>query len=209
MKSLLLLCGLVAVLLGAGPAGAQYIYLDTNGDGVCNTSDLLYSAVTSMDVYLNTNHSFDGSIRTCFTNPSQPLDIFSYDIVVHYSGPGSVTFHSFTNAASGFALLNALTVAGQDAGVGYQAPLGGNLAPGLYKLGTFNISVTGNPSLSFVGVSSNSSISSFGTGFGTSCDASDFANTEVLGVDFVDNCGPAFVDDVKVTTWGKIKQTYR
>jgi len=104
--------------------------------------------------------------------------------------------------------LDALTVAGADAGVGYGAPLGGNLSPGLYKLGTFNVAVTGTPVLNFIGVSSNISIPSPVTGFGSSCDASDFANTVTLSIDFTDNCGSAPGTDTKSTTWGKIKQLY-
>ena len=105
------------------------------------------------------------------------------------SGSGSIIFTSFTSALDGFTPIEPLTSVGGDVGVGYTAPIGGNLAPGRYKLGTFNVTVTGSPALSFVGLSSNPAIPSFGTGFGTLCDASDFANTIVLGTDFNDNCG--------------------
>lgn len=209
MRRWLLLLGLVVSLAAAMPARAQYIFMDVNGDGQCTFADVLATPVPSVDIYLDTNHDANGTLKTCAANAAEPLDIFSYDLVVHYSGPGAVTFQSYTNAASGFTQLNALTVAGQDAGVGYTAPIGGNLAPGLYKLGTFDVTVTGNPVLTFVGLSSNPSIPSFGTGFGTSCDASDFGNTEVLGTDFFDSCGLLITDDIQATTWGKIKQIYR
>jgi hypothetical protein len=209
MKKSLLLLGVIAAMAIGAPAYSQYIYLDANGDGVCTTADVLSSSSTTVDVWLNTNHDANGTTETCHTNASQPLDIFSYDLVVHTSGSGSVTFTSWANAASGFQQINALTVAGADAGVGYAAPTGANLAPGLYKLGTFNVTVTGSPQISFVGLSTNPSIPSFGTGFGTSCDASDFANTEVLGTDFTDNCGTASGTPTESTTWGKIKQLYR
>jgi hypothetical protein len=212
MKKSLLLLGVLAALAIGAPAYSQYIFMDVNNDQTCvNTggSDLLTSSISAVDVWLDTNHSQDGTLRTCVTNPSQPVDIFSYDLVVHQSGSGSVTFNSWTNSASGFQLLNPLTVAGADAGVGYTAPLGGNLAPGLYKLGTFGVTVTGNPKLDFVGLSSNASIPSFGTGFGSSCDASDFANTMVLGTDFFDGCGTSAGTPTENTTWGKIKQLYR
>jgi hypothetical protein len=206
MKKSLLLLGVIAALAIGAPAYSQYVYLDANNDGVCTTGDNLTSATTAIAVWLNTNHNADGTVRTCSTG--QPLDIFSYDIVVHQSGSGSVTFNSYANAASGFTVVNNLTVAGADAGVGYGAPLGGNLVPGLYKLGTFNVSVTGTPVLNFIGVSSNASIPSPVTGFGSQCDASDFANTVTLSIDFNDNCGTAPSTDTKSTTWGKIKQLY-
>jgi len=208
MKKSLLLLGVIAALAIGAPAYSQYVYLDANNDGVCTLGDNLTSATTAIAVWLNTNHDANGTTKTCAANAGQPLDIFSYDLVVHQSGTGSVTFNSYTNAASGFTQVNALTVAGADAGVGYGAPLGGNLSPGLYKLGTFNVAVTGTPVLNFIGVSSNISIPSPVTGFGSSCDASDFANTVTLSIDFTDNCGSAPGTDTKSTTWGKIKQLY-
>jgi len=209
MKKSLLLLGVIAALAIGAPAYSQYVYMDTNGDGVCTTADQLTSSSTTIDVWLNTNHDANGTIKTCSSNASQPLDIFSYDLVVHQSGTGSITFNSYTNTASGFAQVNALTVAGADAGVGYGAPIGGNLSPGLYKLGTFNVSVTGTPSLNFVGESTNGSIPSPVTGFGSACDATVYGNTVTLSIDFVDNCGTASGTPAQSTTWGKIKQLYR
>lgn len=208
MKKSLLLLGVIAALAISAPAYSQYIYMDTNNDGVCNGTDNLTSASTTIAVWLNTNHDANGTVKTCSSNGTQQLDIFSYDMVVHQSGTGSITFNSYTNAASGFTQVNALTVAGADAGVGYGAPLGGNLAPGLYKLGTFNVAVTGTPSLSFIGESTNPSIPSPVTGFGSACDATTYANTVTLGIDFIDNCGPTSGTKTESTTWGKIKQLY-
>jgi len=91
-----------------------------------------------------------------------------------------------------------------------QLQWGRSSPPGRYKLGTLHVTVQGLVSVFLIPISTTPDIPSFGTGFGTSCDASDFANTEVLGVDFVDNCSPPYTrDDVKATTWGKIKLTYR
>jgi len=208
MKKSLLLLGVIAALAIGAPAYSQYIYMDVNASGTCTSADLLTSSVTSIDVWLDTNHDASGAVKTCSANASQPLDIFSYDIVVHQAGSGSITFNSWTNSASGFSQLNALTVAGADAGVGYTSPIGGNLPAGLYKLGTFAVSVTGSPNLSFVGLSSNASIPSFGTGFGSQCEATTFANTIVLGTDFSDNCGTSTGTATESTTWGKIKQLY-
>jgi hypothetical protein len=191
------------------PSFGQYIFIDVNGDTQCTSADALSSSVTSIDVYLDTNHDANGTVKTCVTNPIQPLDIFSYDLVMHVQGSGSITFNSWTNAAATFTQINALTVAGADVGVGYTAPTGTTLTPGRYKLGTFGVTITGTPDLLFVGTSTNTSIPSFGTGFGTSCDASTFANTMVLGTDFQDHCTAASGTPVEATTWGKIKMLYR
>ena len=131
MKKSLLLLGVIAALAIGAPAYSQYIFLDVNNDAACTSTDLLNSSVSTVDVWLDTNHNANGTLRTCTTNPSQPLDIFSYDLVVHQAGSGSVTFNSWTNAATGFQPLTPLTVAGADAGVGYTAPLGGNLVAAL------------------------------------------------------------------------------
>jgi len=94
MKKSLLLLGVIAALAIGAPAHSQYIYMDVNGDGVCTSADLLTSSSTSIDVWLNTNHDANGSVKTCSSNASQPLDIFSYDLVVHQAGSGSVGFTS-------------------------------------------------------------------------------------------------------------------
>ena len=209
MKKSLLLLGVIASFAMAAPAHSQFIFMDVNGDAANNgvSSDVLSSAVTSIDIYLDTNHDANGTLETCKTNATQPLDIFSYDMVVHSSGSGSISISGYTNSATNFALSEPFTVAGADCGVGYTAPIGGNLAPGRYKLGTFAVTVTGTPVLTFVGLTSG--LPSFGTGFGSSCDASEFGNTEVLGIDFFDGFGTAAGTPTESTTWGKIKQLYR
>jgi hypothetical protein len=209
MKRWLLLCSALVAVTVPPAARAQYIYMDTNGDGICNFTDILVSSVTAVGVYLDTNHNASGSTVKCATNSAEPLDIFSYDIVFH-STNDPITLDGWTNAMSGFTVVSPFTVAGREAGVGYTAPIGGNLAPGRYKLGTLHVTASSVAGLDFIGLNSNPSIPSFGTGFGTSCDASDFANTEVLGTDFFDVCVPPYSrDDVQATTWGKIKMIYR
>jgi len=212
MRSWLLLYSFVTALLGAGPARAQYIYMDTNGDGICTYQDYLVSTSTSVDIYLDTDHEANGTVVTCATNPSQPMDIFSYDLLLESSSDrfGSLTVNGWTNAMTGFTVINPLTIAGRDIGVGYGAPVGTVLPPGLYKLGTLSVAVQGSIVGLFFLANPVSGIPSPVTGFGSSCDASDYGNTVSLGVDFVDNCGLyVATDDVKATTWGKIKMTYR
>src|SRR5438874_10539886 len=115
----LILGSLIAILTIGAPAYSQYIFMDTNGDGVCDSNDVLTSGSTAVDVWLNTNHNQNGTMVTCSANPDQPLTIFSYDILFNASGAGSVTYNSWTNADSRFTVLNPLTVSGTSAGVSY------------------------------------------------------------------------------------------
>src|SRR5439155_27194768 len=97
MKHTLLLSGVIAVLAIGAPAYSQYIYMDRNGDGVCTSADVLSSSSTSVDTWLNTNHNANGPTVTSCT-PSQPMDIFSYDMLVHSSGAGCVTSICLSNS---------------------------------------------------------------------------------------------------------------
>ena len=205
MKRLLLLLGIAAALSYGTAAQAQYIYIDVNGDGVCTLTDVLTSSVTSVDIWLNTNHSQGGATVTC-SDGTNPLDIGSYDLILHKAGGGSLTFGTWTNSMAGYSQLNPPTVVGNDFGVGYGSS-GAFNPPGLYKLGTLAVTVTGNPILSFS--TGAAGIPSPVTGFGSECAASDNPNTVTLGVDFFDNCGLPSFDAVELTTWGKIKQTYK
>src|SRR6266850_5794382 len=56
------------VLLAAAPAAyAQYIYLDSNRDGVCDGNDFLNITTDSVDVWVDTAHNRDGSPAVCST----------------------------------------------------------------------------------------------------------------------------------------------
>jgi len=208
MKHSLLLLGVIAALAIGAPAYSQYIYLDTNNSGTCTSADILSSSVTSVRVFLDTNHDAAGTVTPC-SDGTNINDIASYDLIFHSSGTGSVTYTGFTNGAAmlGFTLINALTVAGSDAGVGYNGP--NYLAPGLYELGQLAVTVTGTPVLSFIGTSTNPAIPSPVTGFGSHCSGTDNPNTITLGVDFTSVCGTSSGTPTESTTWGKIKQLYR
>lgn len=208
MKHSLLLLGVLAALAIGAPAYSQFIYMDVNGSGTCTSADALTSSITSVDVWLNTDHNANGSTATC-SAPAKPLDIFSYAVIIHQSGSGTVTFNSWTNTLANFAQVSALRTAGPDMGVGYaQQPPGSVTAPGLYKLGTVNVTVTGTPALSFLSLAPDPTFVDF-TGFGTTCTGSVFGNSEVLGFDFLDNCGTATPTPTTSTTWGRIKQLYK
>jgi hypothetical protein len=210
MRHFLLLLGVIAAMAIGAPAYSQYVFMDVNGDGVNTLADVLTSSSTTVHVYFDTNHNRNGSTATCIDGV-HPLDMVIYDFVVHASGSGSVTYGTYTQSAVmntlGFTLLNPFTVSGANAGVGYIASNYAN--PGRYELGTFSVTVTGNPILTFVGSSTDPNIPSFGTGYATHCDATVNTNEETLGIDFFDADGTRSSTDTKSTTWGMIKQLYR
>jgi hypothetical protein len=206
MKRSLLLLGVIAALAIGAPAYSQYIWMDVNGDGVNTSTDALTSSVTTVHVWLDTDNVKGGGAPTAQCG-GNPLDIGLFDVLFRSSGTGSVTYHGFTlgSGMTGFAPLNAFTVAGSDAGVGY---VGGNyLPPGTYELGQLSITVTGTPVLSFL--PETTSLPSPNTAFGSHCDGTDHPNYITLNVDFFDADGTASFTDTKETTWGKIKQLYR
>jgi len=208
MKKSLLLLGVIAAMAIGAPAYSQYIFMDTNNDGVCTSADALSSSVTAVDVWLNSNHDATGALDDCTDgDPTHHNDFFLYDIIVHTSGNGSVQYDGYTNSMAGFSILNPFIVSGPDAGVGYN----GNsyVAPGLYKLGTFQVTVDGTPVLTFLNTNGSSGIQSPATGFGSHCEATTNFNYMTLGIDFPDNCGTASPTPSESTTWGKIKQLYR
>lgn len=209
MKHCLLLLGMVAVLAMGAPAYSQYVFMDMNGDGVCNTSDVLTSSTTSVDVWLDTNHNQAGTQVFC-SDLVNPLDMYYYSVILHAGGSGgSVTYTGWTNGLSLWAVLEAYRTSGSDASVTYTAPLGTTLAAGAYKLGSIGITVTGSPTLSFL----TNNVSLGGgtpvTGFGSDCSGTDFPNTIALGTNFFESCGTSSPTPTQSTTWGFIKNLYR
>ena len=92
MKLLIRLVFAVA-LLGAfaTPAAAQYMYLDSNGDGIHTEADDLNAngVPTTVDVWIITNQNRDGSEAVCNTQDGI-LQINSYAVNLVAEG-GTVT----------------------------------------------------------------------------------------------------------------------
>jgi hypothetical protein len=214
MKHCLLLVMAVAGLMIGAPAYSQYIFVDTNGDGVnSNTNvnlpdDVLHSGVTSLDVYLVTDKNRDGSDAVC--SSAEPFTINQYEFTLHGTGPGSIVYNSWTDNMgfdTGLVLCGdgTLCTAGPDVWVGRGS--GSQLAPGKYKLGTLGIAVAGTPNLSFA--TSSTLNANAQTGFGSNCDGLNFDSLLRLGLDFFDADAIEFVSPVTATTWGKIKNRYQ
>ena len=178
--AVLLVLAALAVL--ASPAAAQYMYLDSNGDGVNTSADQLASngTATTVDVWLNTNHNRNGSDAICDIDGTSPLGINSYVFNLRASS-GLVSYGGFINRIASFTISFGEVNPGD--GVQYKNGNGGQtgLAPGLYRLATLTITgLSGTPRVDIVDLSSGSAdFTSFGTAAG-GCPGNDFDNTYKL-----------------------------
>ena len=228
MKNCLLFLAVVAAMAVAGPAYSQYVYLDVNGDGlnfdrealVGNTvlPDNIDNGTTAIDVYFVTDQMADGSAAICGGPTPRPFTMGSYEAVLRYTGSGTVTFNSWSDGLGfGIPIITAgdgtFATAGTDTWFGRgTAPPG--LAPGTYKVGTINVTVTGTPTVIF---GTSSSISGNAqTAFGSQCDGVLFNSTIRLGPEdqvgieynFSESFGTTAPIPVVKSTWGKIKTLY-
>lgn len=202
MKHSLLLVAVVALVAFAAPAHSQYMFLDTNNDGVCDTNDVLTALSTSVDVWIDTDNNQDTSPVTC-QQSSANLTINSYEVIVRSTG--AITLGTWTDNMS-FATNFGDFTAGTDAYHGRGS--GTALAAGSYKLGSLAISgVATGATLSIVSSSSANPVGN--TSFGSQCEGADFDNTLKLGSDWNDVCGTASPTPITPTTWGYIKNIYK
>jgi len=201
MKHSLLLVAAVALVAFAAPAHSQYMWLDTNNDGICDSNDILTPASTSVDVWLATNEDAAGNPVTCVQSSSN-LTINSYEFFVRSTG--SMTLGAWSDNMS-YPTSFGDFQAGAEA---YHGRAGSQLIPGTYKLGSLAISgVAAGATLAIV---SASTVNPPGyTSFGSNCEGNDLDNTYKLGSDWNDVCGTASPTPVRSTTWGQIKNIYR
>src|SRR5437773_4887037 len=97
-----LLLRVAIYLLLASPAipnraAAQYLFMDTNGDGRCDFEDLIHSPVDTIDVWLDTSQDGHGSPAVCPTGGE--MSISGYELVLRADTypTGSVAFGVWTN----------------------------------------------------------------------------------------------------------------
>ena len=214
MKRCLLMFAAAAALFIGAPAYSQYIFLDSNGDGVNSNTDpllpddFLNSSVTSVDVYIITDKNRDGSTAVC--SSAEPFTINQYEFLLHYDGNGSIVYNGWTDNMGftvGLALCGDGKICKAGADVWVALGSGTQLAPGKYKLGTLGITVAGTPALNFA-ISSTLNANAQ-TAFGSNCDGANFDSLIRLGQDFSDSDGIGDRTPVTATTWGKIKNRYR
>src|SRR5262245_65640144 len=126
-----------ALALLASPAAAQYMYLDSNGNGVHDSGDKLATngTATTVDVWIVTNHNRDGSVADCDIQPGDPLSINSY-VVNLQAASGLVSYSGFINRISQFNVAFGEFNPGD--GLRYKNGFGGPspLPPGSYRLAT-------------------------------------------------------------------------
>jgi hypothetical protein len=166
------------------------MYLDSNGDGVHTAADKLHPAKpTVVDIWFDTAHDRDGTATSCHSDPTTPLDMFSYVVNLKASG-GTVSYSSYTNRVPQMTLLSS-PPASNETEFSTGAFTGPPLPPGRYLLGTLTITVARDfPSIQIVPYLTFPFIDP--TLFGSSCDEhEDQSNSIILGLDWFDVDGLA------------------
>ncbi len=185
----ILALGALLCLPFAAPASAQYMFMDTNGDAVHTSADVMSpnGTQTSADIYVITNLNRDGSTAVCNDGLGTNLTINSYVINLLANG-GEVNYSGFTNAMSSFTLVaQPLLSNSTEFTVGYAS--GTPLAPGKYKLGT--VTLTGNSGAAALNFAPMTLLGPNPNSFGTACPGTDFDNTYKLAIDWNDADGLA------------------
>lgn len=208
---------------------AQYMYLDLNGDGLCDSTDVLTTQTTAIDVWLDSEHNADGSTMTCIdpgNNPTPRIKSYFVNLTaINTAGPNDygtfeVHFDGWTNNMLGFGILNTPFLGYWSLCASYAATdMSGahpGADPGLYKLGTAQVSVYHTlwaPRIDFGPNPTGQLACSGSAGFSTECQEKAMGKSFflALGVDFMDHCGTSLpvTTAVQKTTWGRIKDIYR
>lgn len=181
---------LIATALWPASARAQYMYLDSNGDGVHSAADQLNPAdPTTFDIWINTAANRDGTPAVC-DQGSEPLSIISYQVILRAVG-GTVSWSGFTdrftNGGFDFGEQSSTTEFCGGFGTPTKSP------PGLYRLASLTVTVlSGSPSLEIVdaGPTLPSPVYAL-TMFGTECLGIEYNNTYTLDQDWYDVDGLA------------------
>lgn len=181
---------LLALLFGSlapAPVRAQYMYLDTNGDGQNTEADVVSPTGTTVaDVWLRTDRNRAGAAAVCPTEDGA-VTINSYEFILR-ANDGSVSWGAITNRMPFSTDLGTVSI-GSDAHVGFGS--GTILPPGTYRLATVAFSaVFGTPAIQIVSTTPLSGI--YGTSFGSTCSGNDFDNTLKLGSDWFDIDGASW-----------------
>jgi len=177
---------ILALATIAGRAQAQYMFLDSNGDGYNSEEDRLNppGVPTQVTVYLATSYNGDWFDTVCSTGP-EPLTLNSYTFILRAEG-GTVAFGSFSNLQP--SMSTSLGTRSSD--TDYYTGRGGGtiLEPGVYELGSITVTVMSEaPSLTIV--QSTELGNGYRTSFGTQCAGQDQDNTYKLGTDWQDADG--------------------
>jgi SdrD B-like domain/Bacterial Ig domain len=160
---------LILILLLVAPvrAGAQYLYLDLNGDGLNTPTDILSGTLpVNVDIYLRTDRNRDGTPTTCASG-AQPLSIGSLEFILRAVG-GSVTWGTLTGAGLFGNGATKTVHNATDFYAGYFDSTEQFLPPGRYRLGTLPVTpLAGTPLLTFATTTALSA--HYSTSFGSQC----------------------------------------
>ncbi|MGE5176192.1 MAG: FG-GAP-like repeat-containing protein, partial [Hyphomicrobiales bacterium] len=178
----------VSSLFRPRAASAQYLYVDTNGDGASSAADVIDpSGPTTLDVWIRTDRNGDGSAAACASTDGD-LTISGYQVVLTATN-GSVTWGTPVNQRSEFPSDFGTTSDGSEITIGFGG--GSALPAGDYRLCSVTVSVgTGTPAVGFAAESTLSP--GLQTLFYSSCSGSDLDNAIKLGVDFTDADGAPY-----------------
>ncbi|HET9952592.1 MAG TPA: PKD domain-containing protein [Candidatus Eisenbacteria bacterium] len=182
------LAAVVSLAVVAHPVQAQFMFLDANGDGVHDASDVLpASGLATVEVWIVTNANRDGSPAACASDPASALTINSYEVILRAEG-GTVAYGALQNLMTDWS--TSFGHAGDE--VEFYAGFGGASieTPGTYRLGRVTIeALSGSPRI--VIAPSTRLVPAGQTSFGSLCPGADNDNTMKLGQEWSDADGLA------------------
>src|SRR5712671_1859459 len=183
----LLALSLLSLFVSFASASAQYMYVDTNGDGVHSAADAIQpTGTTTLDLWLKTDAGRDGTPATCDTGDGE-LTVNGYEFILHATN-GTVAWGVVANRAAAF--TSPVPVASDNTDL-HAGAYGATLPPGLYRLASVDVApASGTPAIQ-IATSSALAGATF-TGFGSQCSGYDFSNTLTLGVDWFDTAVAAY-----------------
>lgn len=182
------------------PAVSQYLFLDTNGDGVHDSHDRLApSGPTNVDIWIVTDRNKDGSAASCVGEDyGGGLTLSSYAVVLHAAG-GDVKWGPMQNRLPFSTSQPACFATAQDTTDAdwYHNGWGwiDQFAPGAHRVATLRIEVlSGRPSIFVEPYLARRPVQI--TAFGTRCTGYDDDNTFKLGSEWhdADGVGPLRAD---------------
>ena len=147
----IMLLAAVFLVFGARGVRAQYMYLDTNGDGLHSVCDHLNPGIpTTIDIWLDTDSNRDGSAATCGFGTGA-LDLSGYEVILQPVG-GTITWGPMTNRMAGMTQNFARDARDTTGTAFYHNGWSGTVyPPGLYRLASIVATVaTGNPRVDIV-----------------------------------------------------------
>lgn len=207
----------LAFLTTASPAQAQYVFTETNKDGVCGLDDYLELGLDTVWVWIDTNHDRNGSVVTCPTG--EPLTIADYELCLVVSSYAQyyrpLTIGRWINMVPEF--NESIGVHVEIEGLAkvhvYYSSNGAtnHLPEGKRLLGGLEVTMMQNACNSAMVVSATEIGGAiYETSFYSDCVGSGGDNRIRLGDDFIGTCsGGSICSEVESTSWGRIKSRYR